>query len=91
MWEVDNTTRVQYEGRTAESWPEPRSGEVHDESGRARIRGVCIVLPTCNQLINNFLFVSCFVSLFSSLFRRLGRAFVAGAVVHYSVGGDFLT
>ena len=29
-----------------------------------RIPGVCIVLPTCNQPINNFLFMSCFVSLF---------------------------
>ena len=27
---------------------------------------------------------------FPSLFRRLGRAIVAGAVVHYSVRGDFL-
>ena len=32
------------------------------QSGHARTQGVCIVLPTCNQLIN--LFVSCFVSLF---------------------------
>ena len=29
--------------------------------------------------------------IFSSLFRRLGRDFVAGAVVHSSVRGDFLT
>ena len=88
---MESTVLPKYEGRTAESRPEPRSGEGRDESGHARIRGVCIVLPTCNQLINNFLFVFYFVSLFSSLFRRLGRAFVAGAVVHYSVHGVFLT
>ena len=35
--------------------------------------------------------ISCFLlfTLFFSLFRRLGRAIVAGAVVHYSVRGDF--
>ena len=31
------------------------------------------------------------LTFFSLLFRRLGRAFVAGAVVHFSVLGDFLT
>ena len=67
------------------------STRVGPGSRLARGVNVCLVLPTCNQFINNFLFVCSFFSLFSSLFRRLGRAFVAGAVVHYSVRGDFFT
>ena len=77
--DVDNTTWVWGQDRRIPARAAQRRG-LGWERSCPNTRCFCIVLPTCSQLINNFLFVSCFVSLFSSLFRRLGRAFVAGAV-----------
>ena len=66
------TILSEYEGRTAESRPEPHSGKGRDESGHARIPGVVLSFPHATSSST----ISCLCPVLSHCFLRSSEGWV---------------